>query len=120
MLRAVHIEVIKRGEEAPGINALAQFSMVHEDHQRGLVLTVNYARHIAGPTCCPSGPLAAFRTHRRFHFQDGRHDQILNLSQWKRRLFGRPRTRQASRGAWGRVSRGVIASWFAKGKKALK
>ena len=77
VLLAVHVEMKQRGEEAPGVDALAQFGMVHEDHLRGLVLTVDHARHIAGATCSPSGPLAAFRTHRRLQFLDGRHFEIL-------------------------------------------
>ena len=77
MLRAVDIEIVERGEEAPGIDALAQFVMVEQDHHRGLVLAVDHARHSAGATRSPGGPLAAFRTRRRFHFQDGRHVESL-------------------------------------------
>ena len=50
MLGAVHVDVEKGREEAPGVNTLAQFGMVDLDHDRGFVLTVNYARHSAGPT----------------------------------------------------------------------
>jgi hypothetical protein len=77
VLGAFHVDVKQRGEEAPGINALAQFGMVHQDQLRGLVFTIDHARHIAGATCSPSGPLAAFRTHRRLQFQDGRHVETL-------------------------------------------
>ena len=77
VLGAVHIEIVKRGEEAPGIDALAQFVMVERDHQRGFVLSVDHARHSAGTTCSPGGPLAAFRTCRRFQFLDGRHLEFL-------------------------------------------
>src|ERR1035441_1586517 len=77
VLGAVHIDVEERGEEAPGIDAPAQLGMVERDHLRGFVLAVNHARPSAGATCCPSGPLAAFRTHRRLQFQDGRHVETL-------------------------------------------
>ena len=77
VLGAVDVEVVERGEEAPGIDALPQLGMIERDRQRGLVVAVDHARHAAGATRCPGGPLAALRTRRRLQFLDGRHVEIL-------------------------------------------
>ncbi len=77
MFGAIHIEIVQRGEETPGIDALAQFVVVDQDHHRGFVLSIDHARHSAGATRSPGGPLAAFRTRRRLQFVDGRHFKIL-------------------------------------------
>ena len=73
MLGAVDIDMEKRGEEAPGVNTLAQFGMVERDHQRGFVVAIDDARNTTGRPCCPGGPLATFRTHHRFEFENGSH-----------------------------------------------
>ena len=73
LLFAVKFEVVDRGEEAAGIDALAQFRMIERDAERGLVVAVNNARHAAGATLSPGGPLAALRTCRRFQFPNGSH-----------------------------------------------
>src|SRR4029079_1881446 len=73
MLFAVELDVIDRGEEMAGIDALADFRMIERDADWGLVVAVNNARHAAGATLGPGGPLAALRACRRFQFPDGSH-----------------------------------------------
>jgi hypothetical protein len=77
VLGTLYIELVNGGEEAPGVDALFQVVVLEQHHDRGLVLAVDDARHAAGITCCPRGPLATFRTHRRFHLLDGCHVSIL-------------------------------------------
>ena len=106
MLGAVHIDIVKRGQKAPSVDTMAQFIVIDQDHERGFVLSVDHARHFAGATRSPSGPLAAFRTCRRLHFLTVAM-LIPHLSQWKKAAFRRLRTRQASRGAGGRERGGL-------------
>src|SRR6185312_8459606 len=92
--------------------------MVEKDHQGGLVFSVDHARHFAGATRCPSGPLAAFRTRRRLQFLDGRHSESLCLANGKGGISRRLRTRQASRGAGGRERAGYSGGWRKGQEKA--
>ena len=50
VLGAVDVDLVERGEEAPGVDALAQLVVLDEHHDRGLVLAVDDTRHIAGAT----------------------------------------------------------------------
>ena len=107
VLLAVDVELVERGEEAPGIDALAQLIVLDQHHHRGLVLAVDNARHVAGVTCCPCGPLAGFRARRRFHLLHGCHVGTSSNPMEKAAFSAALRTRQASRGAGGRVSGGL-------------
>src|SRR5688572_15419352 len=80
VLFAVDLDVVDRGEEAAGIDALAQFGMIERNAERGFVVAVNNTRHAAGATLGPGGPLAALRTRRRFQFPDGSHCLSLPIS----------------------------------------
>ena len=59
MLFAFQIDVVNRGEEPAGQNALAQFGIVDRDGHGGLVVTIDHSGHSPGATLCPCGPLAA-------------------------------------------------------------
>ena len=73
VLGAVDVEVVDRGEEVSGIDALLELGMVDRDVERRLAVAVDHARHAAGATLCPGGPLAGPRARRRLHLLDGRH-----------------------------------------------
>src|SRR5262249_54111300 len=73
MLGAVHIELVDRGEEAPGTDPLLELGMIDRDGEGGLVVAVDHARHAAVATHGPGGPLAGLRARYRLHFLDVRH-----------------------------------------------
>src|SRR5262249_43559883 len=58
MLLALELDVVNRGEEAAGQDALAQFPVFHGDRQRGLVVAIDHSGNSPGATLCPCGPLA--------------------------------------------------------------
>ena len=58
VLLALQIDVVNRGEEPAGQDALAQFGIVDRDGHGGLVVAVNHSGHSPGATLCPCGPLA--------------------------------------------------------------
>mgnify|MGYP003335462696 CR=1 FL=1 len=95
VLLAFDVDVIKRGGEAPAIDALAQFVKVERDRHRGFVFTVDNARHFAGATFSPGGPLAALRTRNRLEFHDGRHC-LKSLICQKLKAARRPREHAAA------------------------
>ncbi len=59
VLLALQIDVVNRGEEPAGQDALAQFGIVDRDGHGGLVVAVDHSGHSPGATLCPCGPLAA-------------------------------------------------------------
>ena len=73
MLGAVDVEVVHRGEEVSGIDALLELGMVDRDVERGLAVAVDHARYAAGAALRPGGPFAGPRARRRLHLFDGRH-----------------------------------------------
>src|SRR5204863_9940564 len=72
VLLALELDVVKRGGEAAGQDALAQVAVVDRDGHRGLVVAVDHSGNSPGATLCPGGPLAALRTRGRLQFLDGR------------------------------------------------
>src|SRR4029079_2976280 len=78
VFRSLDLDIVERGEKASRINALTQIGMLEQHQHRGLAVTINHARHLAGATRIPGGPLAALRTRRRLHFPDGRHDILVS------------------------------------------
>src|SRR4029077_3003437 len=75
VLGAVHLELVDRGEEAPGIDALLELGVIDRDVERRLAVAVDHARYATGATLGPGGPLAGPRARRRLHLLDGRrHD----------------------------------------------
>src|SRR5262249_60329116 len=73
MLGAIDLEIVQRGEKVARIDALTDLVAVERNGERRLVVAVDHARHTAGATFCPGGPLAGLRTCRRLQFLDGRH-----------------------------------------------
>ena len=73
VLLALEIDVVNRGQEPAGQDALAQFGIVDRDGDGGLVVAIDHSGHSPGATLCPGGPLAALRTCGRLQFLDGRH-----------------------------------------------
>ena len=73
ILRSIDVEVIEGGEEVTGEDALLELRRIERDRHGVLGVAVNDARHAAGATYCPCGPLAACRTRRRLEFPDGGH-----------------------------------------------
>src|SRR5665213_1082762 len=59
VLLALQIDVVNRGQEPAGQDALAQFGIVDRDGYGGLVVAIDYSGHSPGATLCPCGPLAA-------------------------------------------------------------
>src|SRR5215510_9146490 len=72
VLLTLELDVVNRGEEAAGQDALAQVAVVDRDGHRGLVVAVDHSGNSPGATLCPGGPLAALRTRGRLQFLDGR------------------------------------------------
>ena len=72
VLLALELDVVKRGREASGQDALAQVAVIDRDGHRGLVVAVDHSGNSPGATLCPGGPLAALRTRGRLQFLDGR------------------------------------------------
>ncbi len=72
-LRSIDVEVIEGGEEVTGEDALLELRRIERDRHGVLEVAVNDARHAAGATHGPCGPLAACRTRRRLEFPDGGH-----------------------------------------------
>ena len=100
VLLALEIDVVNRGQEPAGQNALAQFGIVDRDGHGGLVVTIDHSGNSPGATLCPGGPLAALRTRGRLQFTDGRH-RVKSLFSKKLKAATRPGSvrQQASRGA---------------------
>ena len=76
---AVDLELVDRGQEPAGIDALPEVVVVERDGERGFVIAVDHAGYAAGATLCPGGPLAGPRSRHRLQFLNGRHDKILVL-----------------------------------------
>ena len=100
VLLALEVDVVNRGQEAAGQDALAQFLVVDRNGHGGLVVAVDHSGHSPGATLCPGGPLAALRTRGRLQFLDGRH-RVKSLFSKKLKAASRPVgvPQQASRGA---------------------
>src|SRR5829696_9016571 len=73
VLDALDLEIVQGGEEVSRIDALPDVGAIERDRQRRFAVTIDHARHAAGTTLRPGGPLAGLRTRRRFEFLDGRH-----------------------------------------------
>src|SRR5262249_56574603 len=73
MLGAVELELVDGGEKTPGIDALLELGVVDRNGHRRLAVAVDHARHAAGSTLRPGGPLAGPRARRRLHLLDARH-----------------------------------------------
>ena len=58
VLLALKIDVVDRGEEPAGQDALAQFDIVDRDRRGGLVVAIDHSGHSPGATLGPCGPLA--------------------------------------------------------------
>jgi hypothetical protein len=100
VLLALEIDVVNRGQEAAGQDALAQFLVVDRNGHGGLVVAIDHSGNSPGATLCPGGPLAALRTRGRLQFLDGRH-RVKSLFSKKLKAASRPVgvPQQASRGA---------------------
>src|SRR5215211_3514164 len=96
VLDALDLEIVQSGEEVSRIDALPDVGAIERDCQRGFAVTIDHARHAAGTTLRPGGPLAGLRTRRRFEFLDGRH--VGPLRTMERRRYAATRSRHASRG----------------------
>ena len=59
VLLALEIDVVNRGQEPAGQDALAQFGIVDRDGDGGLVVAIDHSGNSPGATLCPGGPLAA-------------------------------------------------------------
>src|SRR5262245_25351572 len=82
---AIDVELVDRGKEAPGIDALLEIGVINRDVERGLAVAVDHARHAAGSTLGAGGPLAGSRPRRRLHLLDGRRHGANPLEQNDRR-----------------------------------
>src|ERR1700684_11290 len=56
VLLALEIDVVNRGEEPAGQDALAQIGIVDRDGYGGLVVAIDHSGHSPGATLCPGGP----------------------------------------------------------------
>jgi hypothetical protein len=77
VLATIELDLEDRCQEVAGEDALTQFLVADRDQGRGLVVAVDHARHAAGATFCPSGPLAGLRASGRLQVMDGRHWFVL-------------------------------------------
>src|SRR5262249_43768841 len=73
VLYAVDLNLMDGGEEAAGIDALAQFGVVERNRQWRLAIAIDDAGDAASATLGPGGPLACPRACRRLDLIDGRH-----------------------------------------------
>src|SRR6202035_1601011 len=94
VLLALQIEVVNRGEEPAGQDALAQLGIIDRNGDGGLVVAIDHSGHSPGATLCPCGPLAACRTCGRLQFLDGRH-WIKSLFSKKLKAASRPVCRRS-------------------------
>src|ERR1700675_2866730 len=94
VLLALEIDVVNRGEEPAGQDALAQVGIVDRNGQGGLFVAIDHSGHSSGATLYPCGPLAACRTRGRLHFLDGRH-LVKSLFSKKLKAASRPGCRRS-------------------------
>src|SRR5205823_12041530 len=73
LLAAVEIELVDRGEEAAGIDALLEIGMIDRHVERRLAVAVDHAGHAAGAAFRTSGAFAGPRTRDGLHFLDRCH-----------------------------------------------
>src|SRR5579864_2052134 len=59
VLLSLQIDIINRGEEPAGENALAQFAIIDRNGHGGLAVSIDHSGYSPGATLGPGGPLAA-------------------------------------------------------------